>query len=652
MDYMNLGVTSRKTGLRVRDDVARDEYNMENVDDFFKEDDLSLVTVRKKRRRSQFSPPGVTSVVGSPSTNEVPQISTPHIFSPAVGSLRRSLPPFEQTPSRGTNNLESIHEDEVATFDVDEYEDHQISPASNENRDIPHHDINGPSEQFNTTYDLGSNRKNTKPPIPQTAPTLDVSTQRQSNSYMESDVPDLVYDADLTIDNSPFNTSENAIPEDDVSNYGLSNSEYDSDSPSERISSGESSASSDVEDDDNYEAAANNSFVDKTYIPSDTGGDVSEQESEHQITNIEPLSYDRETISSDEDEEYMPPHMDTESSPEQDTIRRSNRIKVPPLEYWRNEKIVYKRRTSRPELDIEKIITFEPSEDSDSGDETIENHGGVRSIQHRTNISTSDNTNDESLQHNKSNNNVTQKDYRSINRAIISGQRNNETDGPNSQIYRNIEDGNVEEANWIKEGQLEGRINSSEDSYTKEILAYAPNVAQAERTKRTSTEKYTLSVMFDKHKDTFASGILKFPISGRRDITESQNAFITFYVIQGILEVTVATNKFIAPQGCSFQVPSFNQYSFANKGKEEAKMFFVQVLVPDDFNKHGMDAKQDQSSYTSDNSDSISDAEISQMVNLKDREIGNSHKSQGPTSVLQRLFVDSSSSDVTNIQRQ
>lgn len=41
MDYMKLGVKSRKTGLAVKEDVKKDEYSMENVDEFFRDDEES-----------------------------------------------------------------------------------------------------------------------------------------------------------------------------------------------------------------------------------------------------------------------------------------------------------------------------------------------------------------------------------------------------------------------------------------------------------------------------------------------------------------------------------------------------------------------------------------------------------------------------------
>ena len=51
MDYMKLGLKSRKTGIDVKQDIPKDEYSMENIDDFFKDDETSLISMRRKSRR-------------------------------------------------------------------------------------------------------------------------------------------------------------------------------------------------------------------------------------------------------------------------------------------------------------------------------------------------------------------------------------------------------------------------------------------------------------------------------------------------------------------------------------------------------------------------------------------------------------------------
>ena len=83
----------------------------------------------------------------------------------------------------------------------------------------------------------------------------------------------------------------------------------------------------------------------------------------------------------------------------------------------------------------------------------------------------------------------------------------------------------------------------------------------------------------DRHREHFASGKLKLPKGGNKKLGDSLHTFMTFYVIQGITEVTISKTKFVATTGSTFQIPSFNKYSFKNIGNNQAKMFFVQVSI-------------------------------------------------------------------------
>ncbi|CAB4257173.1 similar to Saccharomyces cerevisiae YKL089W MIF2 Kinetochore protein with homology to human CENP-C [Maudiozyma barnettii] len=662
MDFMNLGVTSRKTGLRVKNNVAKDEYNMENVEDFFKDDEASMITVRKsKSMKTSLLAHNRNSLIEERSNNETSRFSTPHIFSPAISDTRRlsSIPinisreqsQDEQPPNIlqdnfNSNNLiaghrnsllESIHEEpfdygQENTFQTNDTQPnlrHSLTPSVSLHR-------------YNTTYDLNSTRR--------TSLNVRIPPKDFVNPYTESEAPDLVHDADLTIDNTSFNTSDNAILEEEMSEYGIEKSDADDDMDynTDILSSDESSsAEQDIDEDDNNGQDILNDLdstqIDKTYIPSDDD-DYQDNES---VSQNNQLPTDFSDLSSDEDEEYLPSQANISNPIIAEGPKRSTRIKVPPLEYWRNEKVVYKRRDSKPYLDIEKIVTYEPSSSS-------EDEAGAKTRSKR--IKKAPQLNNSNLSVNESLTNIVStiprqnepsRNFRSINNRIIRGRANNETSNPDSKLLDRIHNGKVKGASWIQDGFLEGTINSAIDKKSKEVIAYAPNISQVERTKRTSDNKYTLSVMFDKHKEMFASGILKLPPTGLRDITESHNAFITFYVIRGIVEVTVGTNKFITPAGCSFQVPSFNSYSFKNKGKEEVQLFFVQVIVPETFNSQQDPANHSNKGDVSDKDGfSMSDDESSKMVNLKDRHISDSQTKIRPSAIQQKLFISSSSSNL------
>ncbi|KAG0662975.1 hypothetical protein C6P45_000927 [Maudiozyma exigua] len=674
MDFMDLGVTSRKTGLRIKNNIAKDEYNMENLEDFFKDDKSSMITVRKRSRKASLGPSNITNVAEERITNGISRFSTPHIFSPAMSDTRRlsSLPlntlqtnsplvpsaPDNQVPIQHRNSLagnynspflEPIHEEELSYYDQNENPPQVESLRRNIGRTIP---SNISLQKYNTTYDLNSTRR--------TSLLSERQPERIFNPYTDSNAPDLVNDGELTIDNTSFNTSDNAILEEEMSEYEIEpdndDDNDDLDYDSDMLSSGESSNDeSDEENDIDFSQDNLDSLdtvnVDKTYIPSDEEVDDADDEHTGSLTNHDELPADFADLSSDEDEEYLPSQGNPPIVDGSDGVRRSTRVKVPPLEYWRNERIVYQRKNSKPYLDIDKIVTFEQNSESEEERETKKRKKRTKEIastgeEDQDENSTSDNIETPALENQPRN-------FRSINNMIIRGQKKNNSNNPDSNLIERIERGQVQNATWIQDGFLEGTVNSSLDEKSREIIAYAPNISQAERTRRTNKDKYTLSVMFDKYKDLFASGILTLPASGMRDSTESHNAFITFYVIEGVVEVTVGINKFITPSGCSFQVPSFNSYSFRNKGRGEVKLFFVQVIVPDNVNSqeaniNTINRRDISSEEDHDDEGNFSDLddEPSRIINLKNRHISNSQTKIKPSSVPPNLFLSSSSSDL------
>ena len=674
MDYMDLGVTSRKTGLRVKNNITKDEYNMEDLEDFFNDDKSSMITVRKRSRRSSILPNNRNIIVEERIKNGISRFSTPHIFSPAVSDTRRlsSLPlntlqtqspsvpsvPYNQhhtndrnlsTENYNSPFLEPIHEEEPLSYDQNDNEPAVEKLQYDVLRNVP---SNIALQKYNTTYDLNSTRR--------TSLLSERQPERLFNPYTESNAPDLVNDGELTIDNTSFNTSDNAVLEEEMSEYGVEPDEEDDlDYDSDMLSSGESSSDESNEESvidlsqDNLSSLETGN-TDKTYIPSDEEVDDEDADDEHtdSLTNHDELPADFADLSSDEDEEYLPSQRNISNANDSAGVRKSTRVKVPPLEYWRNERIVYQRKNSKPYLDIDKIVTFEQSSESEEEKETKKRRKRAKIVTPTGEEDQNDNpvtaNTDTSMSDDSSRN------FRSINNMIIRGQMKDNSINPDSNLIKRIERGQVQNATWIQDGFLEGTVSSSTDEKFNEIIAYAPNISQAERTKRTNKDKYTLSVMFDKHKDLFASGILRLPTSGMRDSTESHNAFITFYVIEGVVEVTVGKNTFITPSGCSFQVPSFNSYSFKNKGRGEVKLFFVQVIVPETFNSKSANTntinRRDISSEEDNDEEgnfSDLDDEPSRIINLKNRHISNSHTKIKPSSVPPNLFVSSSSSDIS-----
>jgi len=54
-----------------------------------------------------------------------------------------------------------------------------------------------------------------------------------------------------------------------------------------------------------------------------------------------------------------------------------------------------------------------------------------------------------------------------------------------------------------------------------------------------------------------------------------------FYVLKGIVQVTVNESKFVVSTGAQFVVPRGNQYSIANLSRMESHLYFVQGKTSD-----------------------------------------------------------------------
>lgn len=237
-----------------------------------------------------------------------------------------------------------------------------------------------------------------------------------------------------------------------------------------------------------------------------------------------------------EDTEYIP-----NNSKVRKTIRKSNRIKIPVLDYWRNERVVYKRKNLRPILDIEKIITF-------------------------------DTENQKSSNRNK----------QSKLKSTKSFTKNEHINSTSKTAVKTIE--GSEEAQWLKNGMLTLNVPINENRTEKKTLtvAVAPHLQKSSKITKNRNENFILDTLFDEHKEKFASGILKLPAKAKKSTDNSGNCFMTFHVTHGTVMVCLEKSSFVCTKNSSFQIPAFNSYKLHNVGDVEVTLFFVQVVMKDD----------------------------------------------------------------------
>ncbi|AAS50785.1 ABR015Cp [Eremothecium gossypii ATCC 10895] len=569
MDYMNLGITSRKTGLRVKQSIRRDEHSMENVDDFFAEDDESTVSSRRQSRRTSLLSDLKPHLSGA---------GAAHLFLDEDGFRIPSSAPQPRKQAAWSQRRQTETElDEYPPLDPglppieDAFEEEPVAAGKYTGNGTPPY-----GTKYATRYDIpreeDSDVEESTIRLTPTKPTDD--------DYR--DVPGLVDDNETTRDNTSFNTSEHALLEDEMEDdYEVDSADEEDGEYVDAVSRAEDSSASEHDDSDDSSASD----------ADDAGLSRQNQRSKNGYMG----DSDSEVLDSDEEyiqqqaKQLLPSGLDGGRST---GIRRSKRVRVPPLDYWRNEKVVYKRKSDKPVLEIDKIITYDQEEEED----------------------------EEEVRPKKKNPKTKARPYNYIPTGRPRGRprknapqpatNNNE---PNRDLLLKLENGEISNGEWLKHGILKGTVNISADKKGNEIVAFAPGLSQSEQVQESEDEKFTLAVMFDKYREMFASGMLILPVDGMKSVSDSYNAFITFYVVQGIVEVTLSENKFICTEGSSFQVPAFNTYAFQNAGHNEAKLFFVQVTVPENFdgsNGAAVDLQETSSRRTTGHSLSSSDMSL------------------------------------------
>lgn len=643
MDYMNLGVRSRKTGLQIKRKISRDSFNLEKIDDFFKEDDSTPTSTTTSRKSFNSSTQSTTNLA-SPSpllANLNRNTGNNTLQSPSKLDWNSSSDLTNNNPNSRVSN---ILLDNYTNYIDDDTNNNYQDGSSNDSlpEKTPSNTFKDSKSEvmsitaFRKAYDLISNRVSdvsSVPNIQNISPILDtisedvepiISEKNYTNPYME-DIPELSDEND-TIENTPLNTSENALLEEEIDKFDMEEIDSENENGSEVMAKNrkEKPTAYEIIDSDDSDF---NPELDRTYIPSSDIEELTRTQINHTSNSIDTtanlFNSSAERFNNTENSSF-------DNSADEKFLRRSKRVKVPPLEYWRNEKIVYKRKSTEPVLDITKIITFD-NEDS----ETERKQKKLKRIK-RFSLSNNQPTNDDNNDKNNDNTTATPAAITITNSGIGSNNFQNKRKRPVGRPRKhplppdkNIENFDIasqsENGTWLTDGILTGEIHTSQNDINNDIIAYGPNTYQLEKTKENRNEKYSLAVTFDKHKDLFASGMLKLPVKGNRNLTHSQNAFITFYVVQGSIEVTLGNNKFITVAGCTFQIPSFNKYSFINRGPIEAQLFFVQVLVPDNFASQipsQLNAPNDASDFDSDflsnddNSETRSDSESDSSVDL------------------------------------
>ncbi|GMF21621.1 unnamed protein product [[Candida] boidinii] len=146
----------------------------------------------------------------------------------------------------------------------------------------------------------------------------------------------------------------------------------------------------------------------------------------------------------------------------------------------------------------------------------------------------------------------------------------------------------IQGAEWIDDGSLMAPIfeGPGSENMIERTIAWAPNRAKNVSVIQNNEEMFKIATLFDQDSEFSGGGIIEIPVGSRKAIKSNDDTYFIFYVIDGVLEVTISHNTFVAKKGCSFEVPMGNFYQFENIHNNSVKLFFVQakyvVVEPSD----------------------------------------------------------------------
>ncbi|KAF9899510.1 hypothetical protein BX616_003007 [Lobosporangium transversale] len=257
---------------------------------------------------------------------------------------------------------------------------------------------------------------------------------------------------------------------------------------------------------------------------------------------------------------------------EEQGVRRSHRVKIAPLKFWQNERVVVCRDKDMPTPIIKSVIRAENPVSAIPGLKSQKRkRQGTAAVD-----SSKGHPAPDKLAYRQS-----QKQAREID------DNEDEIEGSASEL----EEYDGEHALQGSRGLLglKDEVSSMQaevlvfgtDEKTSRVIAESKN---ALRFRSVESGQYLFHRGLE-DTDSLASGTIKIKRNGIKPVSSAtKNATTIFYVIKGIVQVTVHETEFVVSTGGHFIVPRGNQYGIRNRSKKESLLFFVQSKAPPSLN--------------------------------------------------------------------
>ncbi|GAA6058433.1 hypothetical protein JCM3770_006047 [Rhodotorula araucariae] len=205
-------------------------------------------------------------------------------------------------------------------------------------------------------------------------------------------------------------------------------------------------------------------------------------------------------------------------------VRRSTREKIPRLEYWRNERIVYKRRSSG--IGVNAIVRVPKEDPEPLSKADRKKAGGRRGTSARATSRTG-----------------------TVKNEVPEEQGVDDMTDPDGLVW-----------SWEGDAEISRRI-----AFTAAMMNPRP----------TFDGKFSYQKIYQEL-DYLAGGILTIPPNGEKASKPSKDNSYIFYCIQGSVSVTVHRTVFSIGPGGTFFIPRSNTYRIQATSNREVRLFFAQ----------------------------------------------------------------------------
>lgn len=537
MDLLQLGAQARKTGLKPRQNVAKDKYDMEDVDEFFED------TTWADSRRNEESALPVTSKAKKSSVRlEIPTtrktLGVGRIRNTKISDTKRvdSTEDKDREVELETVN-DTLPEQDLILNDLDlsDYQDNDQDFESEEHVDrspsleVDQHDDRSQETPSHNTDELVNQE----------------SEQIQHKGTPEAHPGDILgdFNDEMTLSPIPLLTLEKRSTESQQrrspakpANTNASHFTKTMALARKNIKKRPRIVASDMEDSDAPEPEVSSDGADT--FDSDF---IESQYS--QGSSFKPSQGDAMVQPSP-----LP-------SPPPEGLRRSKRTRIAPLAYWRNERIVYSRASESNNGDPDSTLISDIRKVP------------LQEIHEVVHIPEAKKT----------------KPTPKRGRPPKNSARGRKPKAK-PEVYDYESDPEIEGSEWFKSKSLEAEVFESEDSQIKKIVAWSPDGGDfqsppAGRNGQLGMENFKVAPLFSSDSNTIAAGLLDFPVDGFKSLRTTGESLFIFHVAKGLVEVTLNSDKFVVTRGCSFEVPKLNIYSFKNIGQGSARLFFVQCQI-------------------------------------------------------------------------